>query len=162
MRMAIAVLALVLVGCTDSDEAARQKKLGGGYAESEEGRTAIQQARRQAALKLRTDGPASYLSRRYGWIEGSWIGATDPSSDTQMKASFSRDAISMIEITDAGGRSLNVSQGSMNLDADGARGSLQTATGRLVPYATWSARPQPDGTIMLAGRGAQQILRRDR
>lgn len=155
-------LALLAAGCSGSDDAPRHDGSGDDYASSREGGAAILKARREAALKLRTDGPASYLSRRYAWIEGSWIGATDPSSDTQMKASFSRDAISMIEIVGADGRSLQISQGSMNLEDGGARGRLQAAGGRLAPYATWTATPQPDGTIMLTGKNARQILRRNR
>jgi hypothetical protein len=162
VRAAVAALALLAAGCTGSDDTSGRDRAGDDYASSQEGRAAILQARREAALKLRADGPASYMSRRYAWIEGSWIGATDPSSDTQMKASFSRDAISMIEIVDADGRTLQISQGSMNLEGGGAQGRLQAAAGRLAPYATWTATPQPDGTIMLTGHDARQILRRDR
>jgi len=154
-------LALLVTGCSSpDDDAARRQKVGTDYAQSAEGRAAILQAHRDAVLKRRTDGPASYLSRRYAWIEGGWIGAIEPASGTQMKASFSRDAISTMEIVDAAGRSLQMSQGSMNLGKGTARGTLQTARGALLPYANWTVTPQPDGTIRLEGRDAFQILRR--
>ena len=142
------------------DKAERNAGSLEAYAASPEGRRQIARSKEAAAKRHPAMTPLAAADRRKRAVEGTWTAQTAVKG-INMKVSFSRDGIVVMEEINADGVSVNHAQGTMNASAFGFSGTLTNARKSLMPFAKWTMLPRSGETWAMVGDKATMMLTRE-